>query len=131
MNHFLPISRLFGAFILVSLLGGCQLFNREHQPLPGPMSSEEHQQAVAALAHWQVQGKLIFKSPQKKFSASLNWAQNRDEADLRVTSFLGISVFKMRSNQYSATLEADGETYSSHDPESLLLRTTGIETAGQ
>ncbi|NQZ10715.1 MAG: outer membrane lipoprotein LolB [Algicola sp.] len=112
--------------LTINLLGGCQVFKREQPQTIINKSEQQRQLALTQLQHWQVKGKLIFKSPQEKFSASLNWTQQSTHSDIRLTSFLGMSILKMLNDGNIATLISDGKTLTSDDPESLLYETKGI-----
>jgi outer membrane lipoprotein LolB len=112
--------------LLAVLLGGCQTVKPGQTQMIENQSLQQRQAALSALQHWQVKGKFIFKSPQEKFSVSLNWNQQAERSDIRLTTFMGISMVKMVNDKHLATLEADGQTYKSTDPQSLLLQTTGI-----
>lgn len=128
LSHY--IRHLFKLFTLIGItlmLPGCQILNKQ-RAVQLEQFDDQHQRqtTLATIEDWKVSGKLIFKSPKKKFSASLKWTQQKDKSDIRLTTFLGISIMKMLNDQYSATLQADGQTYRSSNPESLLYRTTGL-----
>ncbi len=112
--------------LTINLLGGCQVFKRDQAQVIINKSEQQRQVALAQLQHWKVKGKLIFKSPQEKFSASLNWTQQSIHSDIRLTSFLGTSILKMLNDGNQATVVSDGKTFKSDDPESLLYEIKGI-----
>lgn len=120
------ITRLVTFTLLALLITGCQSVNREQTAQANKQTRQQHRENIASLREWQVKGKLIFKSPQEKFSVSLNWSQNQAKSDIRLTTFLGMSMLKMISDGNKATVIRDGKTSTSDDPESLLLTTTGI-----
>lgn len=114
-------------FLLTSsLLSGCQQLSRQPLPRVDNATREARQWQLKKLQQWQIKGKLLFKSPQKKNSLSLYWSQHLTQSELRLNTFLGISVLKMISDQHSATLHADGKTVTSAHPQQLLQQTTGI-----
>lgn len=93
--------------------------------MPDNKSSEEHQAQLAALQNWQIKGRLGFKSPQEKFSASLNWRQETQNYELKLSSVLGTSLLEMRGQPGKVELEVDGEHYQDSDAGQLIWRTTG------
>ena len=127
LTYLPPYMSRFNLFLLIAVITvpGCQQIPRDKETA-NFHSREARQQTLEKLQHWRVKGKLLFKSPEKKQSVSLNWTQDHSRADLRLTTFMGISVLKMISDQHSATLEADGKTVTSNNPQRLLARTTGI-----
>lgn len=84
-----------------------------------------HQQGLSQLTQWKIQGRLGFKSADKKQSASFNWQQNKQEYKLNLTSVIGTSLLKMSGDRDSVTLEVDDETYQDNDPSFLIWRITG------
>ena len=74
---------------LSQLISGCALFNRPTKTPTNQTLPASHNQT---LQHWQLKGKLIFKSPAEKFSANLLWQQQGKLSDIRLNTFLGISI---------------------------------------
>lgn len=105
---------------------GCQQLPKQTPASIDNKTRQARQQQLEQLQHWQAKGKFVFISPKKKQSLSLNWMQDSTRADIRLNSFLGLSVLKMVTDQQAATLQADGKTFSSSNPQQLLQRTTGI-----
>ncbi|MFT5163567.1 MAG: outer membrane lipoprotein LolB [Alteromonadaceae bacterium] len=112
--------------LLSLLLTACQSPRHAMNQVPDNQSRASRQDALQQLQHWQVKGKFLFKGPQKKQSVSLNWTQDLKRSDIRLTTFMGISVLKMVSDQHSATLKTDDQTVTSNDPQKLLNDNTGI-----
>ena len=111
--------------LALMLLNGCALFSKSQAPQNEVVNSNKSLK-VADLTRWKIKGKLIFKSPKEKLSASLNWTQSDDESEIRLTTFLGISILKLVNNSSGATLTLDGNTYQSNDAQSLLYQKTGF-----
>lgn len=108
--------------LLSQLLTGCAML----KSTPQDIVANQTINSVDNLTHWQVKGKLIFKSPAEKFSASLNWTQKDTDSDIRLTTFLGISILKLKQNQQGAKLEYDGNNYQAQDAKTLLARHTNL-----
>ncbi len=117
---------LFGIMVLTILLSGCTTVKKPQVAVKVYQDEILRQKALETLTSWRINGKLVFKSPQKKFSASLYWQQKARYSDIRLTAFLGTSIMKMQSFADHSTLEADGKVYHSNSPEQLLYQTTGI-----
>jgi outer membrane lipoprotein LolB len=117
----LQILKTSAVLTLISLLFACV----SPPPLPQIKSSEQHQAQLAALQNWQIEGRLGFKSPEKKFSASLNWSQETDNYELKLSSVLGTSLLEMRGQSAHHQLEVDGKDYQDSDPGQLIWRITG------
>jgi outer membrane lipoprotein LolB len=94
-------------------------------PVKVDLNSQQHQSKLANLNHWQIRGKLGFKSPEKKQSASLFWEQNLNDYQLSLNSILGTSILSMQGNNTWATLKADDETYSGNSASELIWQITG------
>jgi len=88
-------------------------------------SSAEHQAQLTALQNWQIKGRLGFKSPDETFSASLNWRQERENYQLKLSSVLGTSLLDMRGKPGNVELEVDDQHYQDSDPARLIWRITG------
>ena len=89
------------------------------------LNSQQHQAGLANVDHWQIRGKLGFKSPEKKQSASLSWEQNLNEYQLSLNSILGTSILSMQGDDKRATLIADEETYVGDNASELIWQVTG------
>lgn len=113
---------IIAVLILSQLLTGCAIF----QPKSTTTPINQTQAAVKKLKNWQLKGKLIFKSPEEKFSASLNWAQQQQNTDIRLTTFLGISILKLKQSEQQAKLEYDGNTYQADNAAQLLAKHTNL-----
>ena len=123
MTKFLSIKyrQLLSIILLSQLLSGCALFQSKQSS-----TLNQNTSSVEQLTHWQLKGKLIFKSPEEKFSASLNWKQNDEDSDIRLTTFLGISILKLKQDKNGANLEYDGNQYQAKDAKTLLMRHTRL-----
>ncbi|KXI30750.1 lipoprotein insertase outer membrane protein LolB [Paraglaciecola hydrolytica] len=113
--------RWLGIFILGAAFVGCSTL----PPVSVDLNSQQHQSALAKLNNWQIRGKLGFKSPEKKQSASLSWEQKQDDYQLSLNSILGTSILSMQGNHSGATLIADDETHSGNNASELIWQITG------
>ncbi|MFT4994393.1 MAG: outer membrane lipoprotein LolB [Paraglaciecola sp.] len=108
-------------FCFISLLFACA----SPTPLPKMKSSTEHQAQLAALQNWQIKGRLGFKGPGEKFSASLNWRQKSENYQLKLSSVLGTSLLEMHGEPGNVALEVDDQLYQDSDPGQLIWQITG------
>ena len=63
----------------------------------------------AALDHWQVVGKLGYRSPHKNGSAWIDWRQQQDTYQVRLTGPFGAGATEIRGDGDSAVLSQSGE----------------------
>lgn len=115
------IKQTLSVFILIIFLVGCAT-----PPKPTViLNSAAHQLSLQQQDHWLIKGKLGFKSPEKKQSASFRWQQTQDQYQLNMTSIIGTSLLNMQGDDDGVTLVADDETYQDSDPSHLIWRVTG------
>lgn len=89
------------------------------------INQANHQQNLAQLIHWTIQGKIAVKTPEERFSATLHWQQENDTYKIRLTNIIGSTLLELEGNAEYAKLTLDDEHYVDTDPERLLYRTTG------
>jgi outer membrane lipoprotein LolB len=89
------------------------------------LDSHAHQASLAKFTHWQINGRLAFKSPQEKFSANLFWQQSDQTYQLKLSSMFGTSLLSMLGDEQSVELEADDKLYQDTDASHLIWRITG------
>lgn len=89
------------------------------------LNSSAHQLSLKQQVHWSIKGRLGFKGPDKKQSASFRWQQTQQHYQLNLTSIIGTSLLKMQGDEDGATLVSDDETYQDSDPSHLIWRVTG------
>lgn len=81
--------------------------------------------SVSDLQFWQLEGKIAFKSPEDKFSASLHWQQRAENTTLNLLSMFGTNIFKLATTPNLSTILVDGKTYQDSNSERLLYSITG------
>ncbi len=133
-------SPLLSLFLITSLvLSGCSLKPKS--------SSEENtltltpKQRTAQLLQskkWQLRGKIAFiqkikskngnKIKDKRESASMTWQVNdkNQTQELNLTSFLGINVLHLESNQNQHLIKVDGKEYQGTNLPQLIYSLTGL-----
>lgn len=92
---------------------------------PENLNINQHQQQLAEIQRWSLRGRIAFKSPEDKFSATVNWAQQQANFDMTFTSFIGTTLMEMQSEPGLARLSADDKEYQDTDASRLIYRITG------
>jgi outer membrane lipoprotein LolB len=92
---------------------------------PSDINSAEHQQKLLSLQNWRIEGRLAYKSPQEKKSASMNWRQVSQKYQLNLSTSFGTSILEMKGEPNYVVLNADDKHYQDTDPSRLIWRTTG------
>ncbi|NGN99550.1 outer membrane lipoprotein LolB [Grimontia sp. S25] len=96
------------------------------QPIP-QTEWQTHQKALAEITDFTAKGKVALISPEQRVSANFVWEQKDDELSLRLTNFLGTTLFKLDATPDIAVLvDGDGERYVGRNAASLLKQLTGI-----
>jgi outer membrane lipoprotein LolB len=121
--------RFIFSFILFAFLTACSSTTQitkynEKNVLP-------IQQRAALLSQvklWKVSGKIAFINGKQKSSASLVWQRDDENANqqLNLTTFLGINVLKLISENNTHYLTAENNTYTSKNLSQLLYKQTQI-----
>lgn len=89
------------------------------------LNSANHQLSLNQQHNWQINGKIGFKSPDKKQSAYLRWQQQQDHYQLNLTTIIGTSLLSLKGRNGEVELIADDQTYQDTDPARLIWRVTG------
>ena len=111
-----------------SLLLACLMIVSCANPPPSNvgLDNNQHQQQLAEMQHWQIKGRIGFKSSeQKPKSANLSWLQNNDDYQLSLNTILGTSILTMQGNPQWVTLNADDMTHSGTNASELIWQITG------
>lgn len=122
------------ALLLAALLalGGCTTIQLE--PLPEGMTDQPpadwsgRTRILSQFDDWLLSGKLAVKQPSDSGTAVINyWQQNGESYDLALSSsFLGMGTTQLKGMPGFLELTlANGESYRSTDPETLVEAATG------
>jgi len=127
MNHLIKTAIPLLCLITVLLSGCSSTTNKKTQVL----IKQKPQQRIAQLTQlqkWKVQGKIAFFEAGSRNSATLTWHvdENIKTQQLNLTSYLGINVLQLNSNDNNHIIQIDGETYQGHDLETLINSLTGF-----
>ncbi|MFT5756434.1 MAG: outer membrane lipoprotein LolB [Alteromonadaceae bacterium] len=114
-------------FFTIVCLSGCSTTSTISEQSPQRIQSiEQRNQQLLSLNSWKIKGKIAFLQAKKRQSASINWQVNADNQKLNLSTFLGISVLKLTSNNGLHTIEVNGEKYKSTDLEALIYSLTQL-----
>jgi outer membrane lipoprotein LolB len=117
--------------VLISIiltLTSCSVTNSKKKPVLIQQTQNERILALTGLSVWQIKGKIAFLKSGSRNSANLVWKVDNDQNNqqLNLTSYLGINVLKLVSNEGVHTLTVDGNTYQSNDLANLIYSLTGL-----
>ena len=114
--------------LITLLLGGCtSTYQLPKESLTVTAPGLSQQEFLSAFSAWQLTGKMSFKGHPEDFSGTLIWQQQHNKLDIRLNTYLGISVFSIKSlSSNKVVLEADGKSFTSNNPEQLLTDMAGI-----
>ena len=115
------------------VLSGCSTLpdktDKAHKNSPNTnLSTQERIQQLKSITQWEVKSKIAFIEKDKRNSFTLFWQvdEQSKQQKLNLTSYLGINVLKLRSNESTHELTVDGNTYNSNDLPSLIYNLTGM-----
>lgn len=84
------------------------------------------QEALSGVEQWRLSGRIAVKTGEEAGHAHLQWRQDEDEYDIRLTAPFGSGTVRLAGDTADAALWVDqaAPVYSSN-PEQLLYRQTG------
>ncbi|WCE29024.1 lipoprotein insertase outer membrane protein LolB [Vibrio sp. SCSIO 43137] len=89
---------------------------------------ESHQAQLAKIEQFEATGKIGFRSPEERFSASFNWKQTADSSQLKLFNPLGKTVLTLNINKQGATLvNSDNQTFFNKDASTLFYQLTRLQ----
>lgn len=106
------------------ILSGCA--QRLSQQSPSQITVIERAQHLAALSNWKIKGKIAFIQKEKRERANIFWQRNDEFQALKLTTYLGINVLNLTTENKIHTLEVDGKTYQSDNLDQLIWQLTGL-----
>ncbi len=144
-NSFVKYRAHLFTFLLMLFLTACS--NTSHQSAQVLTTSSSAQQSISQrnqqmlkLNHWRIQGKIAFiankktaKSKKKsRQSANLTWLYNKNyvvksfNQKIDLTTFLGINVLHVESQNNQHRIKVDGKTYTGDNLSEMIFRLTGL-----
>lgn len=77
-------------------------------PAPETRAWTPHQQALLALRHWQLEGKLGYRGPEQSGSALIRWVQHGEAFDLHLAGPFGAGATHISGDSQLAVLRQQG-----------------------
>jgi outer membrane lipoprotein LolB len=120
--------KLLALLLLLLTVTSCSVTNSKKTFPLIKQTQSERILSLTALSTWQINGKIAFLDAGNRNSANLMWQVNKDQNSqhLNLTSYLGINVLKLESNQGLHTLTLDNNTYQSDNLNNLIYSLTGL-----
>lgn len=127
-----PTLRIWLLVPHILVLAACTTIQLE--PVPEGMTDQPptdwsaRSETLSRFDHWRLMGKLAVRQPSDSGTALINrWQQQGEAYDLALSSsFLGMGSTRLRGTPGFMELTlSNGETYSSSEPEKLVLAATG------
>lgn len=111
------LQKIICCVFTVLLLSACSSVpDRIEMPLP----AKERQQKLATLTHFELAAQIKVRAPNDSVSGSLNWQQQGAFYRADMNSFIGVSIFKLQTDQNGATVQVSGETHQAQNAAVLL-----------
>jgi len=120
-----PLSSQRGILLVllatVWLLNACSVAPHR-ESLPGKTINPEE------ITHWQIIGKIAYRSPERNSSGRLRWKQQDSQFNIGLSGPLGRGVMNISGTQQEALIEITGqESYHTTEPERTLREQTGTD----
>jgi len=108
---------------LVLLLTGCA---QAPKSIPLNLSWPQRQQQLTGLTAWQFRGHVVFKMPERKFSANVYWQQAPASYQVMLFGPLGFNAVNLSGNADQVSLkDSKGHVYTAESPEVLMQQQLG------
>ena len=119
----MAVKNFFVVLCCVFLLSSCSNLPQQ-APLTTPWP--ERQQQLSALIDWQFRGHVVFKMPERKFSANVYWQQTADAYQVMLFGPLGFNAVNLDGDSSVAHLkDSHGHVYTAENPELLMQQQLG------
>ena len=108
--------------------GGCAYLPESlGGPREAPIAvSDERERALNAIESWGFRGRVAVQRAGEGWSATLDWAQRRQQYQVRIAAPLGQGTYELTKTPQEATVrDEQNQVYRAADPETLLFDTTG------
>ncbi|MGR5096821.1 lipoprotein insertase outer membrane protein LolB [Vibrio maritimus] len=114
--------RLFYTFTALFLIGCSTL-----PPEPQSVEWQAHRLQLESLTQYTANGKLGYISPEQRQTLNFHWTYSANLTQVRLTTFLGQTVFNLTSTPNGAFIETyDDQKLSGQDANLLIYQLTGL-----
>ncbi len=115
--------RLFYFFAALFLFGCSSL-----PPEPESVEWQAHKSELESLTQYTASGKLGYISPDQRQTLNFHWSHSDNFTQVRLTTFLGQTVFNLTSTPNGSFIETyDGQKLSGKDVNVLIEQLTGLD----
>lgn len=111
----------FAAAAVLLLAGGCATLPPAGDAGDWPARRE----ALQALDHWSLDGRIAVAAGEDGFSGGFDWAQTGERADVELSGPMGRTAMNIRVEGDAATVSVGGQDARAEDAEALLARYFG------
>ena len=95
---------------------------------PVESSTQPSSESSAKSRVWELRGRVGIRTSQKTNSFSLQWRQQADQYDIRLSSALGLSVAKIKGDESGVTIDIPNRgSFQSENATELLEQETGLK----
>lgn len=129
MNY--PILQLFAFIFCLFLVSSCSITSHESAQTASenviPTTVNERNKQLKRLLSWKVSGKIAFIKEDERNSANFVWnKKNKTEQEINLTTYLGINVLELTSENNFHQLTIGGETYHGDNLDNLIYQLTQL-----
>jgi outer membrane lipoprotein LolB len=122
-----PLRLLFTLLCLIIVVTGCSSTPTDAtNQADTKVDTDLRSNLLAQLSEWKINGKIAFITAEERNSASLYWQKAPDQQKLNLTTYLGINVLQLNSNDGVHVIEVDGNEYSGTDLDYLISSITNL-----
>jgi outer membrane lipoprotein LolB len=115
------VKRALAAAAVLAIASGCAT-------LPPPVTGDDwpaRREALQALAHWTIDGRIAVAAGDEGFSGGFDWAQQGERADIELAGPMGGSAMTIRVEGGKAAVSVRGEALDAADADELFARYFG------
>ena len=89
-------------------------------------TSVERNELLSQIQHWQIKGQIAFIQQSKREKASIFWQKESEHQSLNLTTYLGINVLSLETENGIHQLTIDGKDYQTRNLDQLIWQLTGL-----
>ncbi|NAW68491.1 lipoprotein localization protein LolB [Vibrio sp. V27_P1S3P104] len=117
-------AQIFLLFFFIITFTGCSTIS---QPI-SEVQWQTHQDQLKKIKHFQLVGKLGYRSPEQRQSLHFQWQTDSNGTQLRLTTFLGQTILNLSFNEHGAqVLTHDDRLYQATSAQQLVQQLTGLD----
>lgn len=124
---------LFTLAFFTLALSGCSSLPNEETLVLMKQTPQQRITKLQQLQQWKITGKIAFIEKNSRSSATLSWQvdEHKNTQRLNLTSYLGINVLKLESDNNIHKIQVDGKTYHGNNLAVLIHSITGLSLPTQ